>query len=58
MHAAIRLEALVKKLRDLGVPELLIAEVRSFYKDSYREAYNEGKCDCEADQADRDNDNA
>lgn len=58
MRAALLLEQLIQKLRDAKVPAALIAEVTQFYKTTYGEAYEDGKCDCEEKQMDKENDDA
>jgi len=50
MRAALKLEALIKKLKDAGVSEELRTEVREFYSSLYKEAYGDGKQDCEEKQ--------
>jgi hypothetical protein len=58
MRAALLLEQLIQKLQDAKVSAALIAEIKQFYKTTYGEAYEDGKCDCEEKQMNQENDDA
>jgi hypothetical protein len=58
MRAALLLEQLIQRLQAAKVPASLIAEVTQFYKTTYGEAYEDGKCDCEEKQMNQENDDA
>ena len=53
MRAAIYLDALTKKLKAAKVSAALITEVEALYAMAYREAYGDGKSDCEEKQQDK-----
>lgn len=58
MRAAIMLDSLVKKLRDAKVSKALVAEVEALYAAAYKEAYRDGRIDCEEKQMNRANEEA
>ena len=58
MRAALLLEQLIQRLQAAKVSASLIAEVTQFYKTTYGEAYEDGKCDCEEKQMNQENDDA